>query len=309
MFQFVKPNVNINFVGQFKIWVWFSVLTVIASIVLFFTKGLNYGIDFTGGAEIEVQVPVGWDIGRVRKLVEEEAQLKGARVQSIGEEGARQFLIKAQGDEGSLSQVSGKVRDALQKSLKPQEYEVLRADVVGPAAGASLRTSGFLSMLYAIIAILIYVTLRFDSRYSPGLIVATFHDAVIVVGLFVLFQKPFDLTILAALLALIGYSNNDTIVTFDRVRELANLHPQLDVRSLVNKAINDTLSRTVLTSVTTLLVLTSLLFLGGKVIHDFAFALAVGVVVGTYSTIYVASAMLVGLTEYRARTSSTRARA
>lgn len=298
MFELIRPGTQIDFVGKRHLWVGISTAGILLTIILFFTKGLNYGIDFTGGAEVQIQVPKTWDIGKVRSEIEA-GGLKGARVQQIGEPGSSQFLIKAQGDEKTLNQVSQQVQGALAKSLAAGEYEVQRADVVGPAAGESLRMSGYLSMLYALICILVYVTIRFDIRYSPGAVLALFHDTMITLGIFIITQKQFDLQILAALLALIGYSNNDTIIVFDRVRETSHLHPELSIEEAVNRSVNETLGRTILTSLTTFLTVFSLWIFGGKVIEDFAFTLMIGLVVGAYSSIFIASALVIYLTKYQ----------
>ena len=305
MFQFIRPDIKVDFVGKRHFFVAVSVIALAASIVLFFTKGLNYGIDFTGGAEVQIQVPHAWDIGKVRAELTT-AGIKGLKVQEIGlaGEGAgaqsavRQFLVKAQGDAGSLNQTSSTVEQVLLKTLKKGEYEIQRVDVVGPAAGSSLRMSGFLSMLYALICILIYVTIRFDFRYSPGAVIALFHDAVITLGIFIITQKQFDLQVLAAILALIGYSNNDTIIVYDRVRETTQQHPEMTIEQIVNKAINETLARTLLTSLTTFFTVFALWLLGGGVIRDFAFTLMVGIVVGTYSSVFIASTIVISLTHF-----------
>jgi preprotein translocase subunit SecF len=298
MFEIIRPGTQIDFVGKRNLWIGISILSILATIVLFFTKGLNYGIDFTGGAEVQIQVPAAWDISQVRSTMEAE-NIKGLKVQQIGEANTHQFLIKAQGDEKSLNQVAGQVEAALGKTLKKGEYEIQRTDVVGPAAGSSLRTSGFLSMFYALICILLYVSFRFDVRYSPGAVLALFHDSVITLGIFIITQKQFDLQILAALLALIGYSNNDTIIVFDRVRETTLQHPELSIEQAVNRAVNETLGRTILTSLCTFLTVFALWLFGGKVIEDFAFTLMVGIVVGTYSSIFIASSLVIYITHYQ----------
>lgn len=295
--QIIKPGTRIDFVGKAKIFVTISVVAVLASIALFFTKGLNYGIDFTGGAEIHVKVPTSWEIGQLRSELDK-GGLGEARVIQIGEPGSGEFLVKAQGDEASLREISGKVAQVLGTAIQGGEFEILRADMVGPAAGESLRKSGFLAMLYALLCIMIYIAIRFDMRYAPGAVLSLFHDAVIVVGVFIIAGKQFDLQILAAILALIGYSINDTVVVYDRIREVSQQYPQLTVEEVVNKATNDTLGRSILTSLLTLFSAAALWLLGGSVIENFAFALVVGVVVGSYSTIFVASVMVVWMTHY-----------
>jgi preprotein translocase subunit SecF len=224
--------------------------------------------------------------------------LKGVKVQQIGEANSHQFLVRAQGDESSLNQISKEVSTALGKTLQPKEFEIQKVDVVGPAAGSSLRMSGFLSMFYALLCILVYVTIRFDYRYSPGAVLALFHDSVITLGVFIVTQKQFDLQILAALLALIGYSNNDTIIVYDRVRETTHAHPELTIEQAVNRAVNETLGRTILTSLCTFLTVFALWLFGGKVIEDFAFTLMIGIVVGTYSSIFIASSLVIYITNY-----------
>jgi len=304
MFELIKPSTKIDFVGKRHLYTSVSVLLIVLTFVLFFTKGLNYGIDFTGGAEVQLKAPPAWDIGKLR----DELQAGGFthfKVQQIGTPDEHQFLVKAQGTEGDLNQVSAQIGSIIGKTAQPGEYEIQRDDVVGPAAGESLRMSGFLSMLYALICILLYVTIRFDARYAPGAVLALFHDTVITIGIFILTQKQFDLQILAALLALIGYSNNDTIIIFDRVREVQHNHPNLNIHDAVNRAVNETLGRTILTSLMTFFTVFALWALGGKVIEDFAFTLLVGIIVGSYSSIFIASAFVVYFTELRDKRSSS----
>jgi preprotein translocase subunit SecF len=297
MLELIRPGIKIDFVGKRNLWMGISVVAVILTFILLFTKGLNYGIDFTGGAEVQIKVPASWDISKVRDQLEG-GGIAGLKVQQIGDPAGNQYLIKAQGEEKSLNLVSKHVSDILAKTLQPNEFEIQRVDVVGPAAGSSLRMSGFLSMFYALLCILIYVTIRFDYRYSPGAVLALAHDTILTLGIFILTQKQFDLQILAALLALIGYSNNDTIIVYDRVRETVHLHPELTIDKAVNRAVNETLGRTILTSLCTFLTVFALWLLGGKVIEDFAFTLMVGIVVGTYSSIFIASSLVIVITHY-----------
>jgi len=304
MFNLIKPNTNFDFVGYRKVWVGFSLVCIIGTFILMFTKGINYGIDFTGGAEVQIKAPSGWNISKVRSELEE-GGLKDVRVQQIGDESENSYFVKSQGDEKSLNQVAAKIEGILKSKSTTNDYAIQRVDVVGPAAGSSLRMSGFLSMLYALISILLYVTIRFDSRYSPGAVIALFHDATITIGIFILTQKQFDLQILAAILALIGYSNNDTIIVFDRVRETLHDHPGMEIRQAVNRAINETLGRTILTSLTTFLTVFSLWMFGGKVIENFAFTLLIGIVVGSYSSIFIASSLVVYMTEFQNRRSGS----
>ena len=301
MIEIIKPGTKIDFVGKKNIWGGLSLLGILLTVILIFTKGINYGIDFTGGAEMQIAVPTSWEIGKVRETLEK-GGLKDSKVQQIGAASEHQFLVRVQGAEKELQTVSSRVSEiftAAATEEKVQGFEVLRTSVVGPAAGESLKESGLLSMIYALLCILVYVTVRFDSRYSPGAVLALFHDSVITLGVLILFGVPFDLQILAALLALIGYSNNDTIIVYDRVRETLQLNAKLSIEEAVNQAINETLGRTILTSLTTFLSVAALFFFGGKVIEGFAFTLMVGIIVGTYSSIFIASTVVILITNYQ----------
>lgn len=298
MFHLISPTSNINFVGKRHVYVGLSVVMILATLVLLFTKGLNYGIDFTGGAEVKVKVPAGWDTGKVRSTMEK-ANLTGLKILSIGDPKESEFMIRAQEEGKDLNQVVKTIGDTLGAELKAGEYEVKSADIVGPSAGGLLRKNGFLAMFYALIAILLYVAIRFDFRYAPGAILALFHDAIIVLGVFIVTGKEFDLTVLAAILALIGYSNNDTIIVFDRVRETLKMNPSQPIEQIVNQSVNQTLGRTIMTSLCTFLSVAMLWMFGGHVLEPFSFALMVGIVVGTYSSIFIASSMVILLTHYR----------
>ena len=234
----------------------------------------------------------------LRKILKKEG-VQGLKVQQIGEPTDSEFLVRAKGDGESLNQVSAHIDLIFSKNFSKDEYQIKRADVVGPAAGSVLRKKGFLALFYALLVILIYVAVRFDSRYAPGAVIALFHDSLLIVGIFIITGKQFDLTILAAILALIGYSNNDTIIVFDRVRETIHLHPKLSIEDAVNRAINDTLGRTIVTSLTTFFVVTSLWVFGGAVIENFAFTLMCGVVIGTYSSVFIASSLVVFITRFQ----------
>ncbi|MEK7689920.1 MAG: protein translocase subunit SecF [Bdellovibrionota bacterium] len=304
MFEIIKSGSKFDFVGKRYLWLAASAVTIIGSIALLGTKGLNYGIDFTGGAEVHVKAPADWDIGKLRAEMEA-GGIKGLKIVQLGQASEHEFLIKAQGDEKSLNQISAQVEDVFKKDpVAATNYSIQKVNVVGPAAGGELRKSGFLSMLYALLCILIYVTIRFDIRYSPGAVLALFHDTLITLGIFVVMQIEFDLQILAAILALIGYSNNDTIIVFDRVRETLHQNPGMSITEAVNKSINETLGRTILTSLSTFISVFALWALGGKVIENFAFTLMVGLVVGTYSSVFIASSTVIFLTEYQERKSA-----
>ncbi len=297
-FELIKPNTKIDFVGRRNLFVGISLVLMLGTLAAFFTKGLNYGIDFTGGAEVQVKVPSDWQISNLRDALEK-GGLKSFKVQQVGLPQDSTYFIKAQGDEHSLNQISAQVETILKTTVPGGTgYEIQRVDVVGPAAGESLRMSGFLSMFYAFVCILLYVAIRFDARYAPGAVLALIHDSVITIGIFILMQKQFDLQILAAILALIGYSNNDTIIVYDRVRETLHQRPDLDIHEAVNISINETLGRTIMTSLSTFLTVFALWCFGGKALEDFAFTLMIGIIVGTYSSIFIASAFVVYMTDY-----------
>jgi preprotein translocase subunit SecF len=271
---------------------------IVATIALFFTKGLNYGIDFTGGAEVKVKVPATWDTSKVRTTLEK-GQLNGLKILQIGDPSESTFMIRAQEDGKNLNAVVKQIGDTLSADLKQGEFEIKSADIVGPSAGGLLRKNGFLAMFYALISILLYVAIRFDFRFAPGAVMALFHDAIIIIGIFIVTQKEFDLTVLAAVLALIGYSNNDTIIVFDRVRETMKMNSSASIESIVNQSVNQTLGRTIMTSLATFVSVAMLWAFGGHVLEPFAFTLMVGLVIGTYSSIFIASSMVIVLSHYQ----------
>lgn len=284
---------TVDYVGLFKICGIASLLLVLGTIVLFFTKGLNYGVDFRGGVEIQVKFKDKTDLGTLRDYLISK-QVPVSQLQTIGEENQNEFLLKLDSDEKSdLNAISTKVGAALTEKYGAGTYDFLKNDIVGPKAGAELRTSAFKAIMWAILAIMIYLALRFDYKFAPGAIVALIHDVTLIVGAFIITQKEFSLQIVAALLAIIGYSVNDTVVIYDRVREIEAAHPNLSTTEIINRAINETMSRTIITSLTVLGVSLVMLFWGGSVIHDFFFAMTIGVILGVYSTIYIAIPMTV----------------
>ncbi len=303
MFEIISHKTNINFVGRRHIFISLSIIAVIATIVLLFTKGLNYGIDFKGGAEVQIHFSEDMDVGSLRKDLED-AGLRHLTIQALGTDGKtgnREFLAKMGVEDSNLQKVGDRVEQALLAKMPKEKFEVQRVDVVGPQAGEQLRKSGFLSMLYALLCIFIYVAIRFDSRYSPGAVMALVHDSFITLGIFVITQKEFSLQILAAILTIIGYSNNDTIIVFDRVRETLRNFPNKSLEENVNRSINETLGRTILTSLCTFLVTAALYVFGGGVIRDFAFTMSIGIVVGTYSSIFIASPILIYIAHWQER--------
>lgn len=282
-----KEVTNINFMGQRHIAMALSLLLIIGSFVGLWMKGLNYGIDFTGGTIIEVSYPTPVDLNKMRTDLTK-AGFSEAVAQHFGS--AEDVLIRIAPREGfNSAQLSNQVMDSLDEA-STEEITLRRVEFVGPQVGDELTEDGALAVLYALFGILIYVALRFEWRFSVGSVAALIHDVIITVGVFAWTQMQFDLTVLAAILAVIGYSLNDTIVVFDRVRENFRTMRDGTPVEVTNVAVNQMLARTIMTSFTTLLVLLALFFLGGEIIHGFAAALIVGVVVGTFSSTYVASA-------------------
>jgi len=282
----------IDFMGKRKLALIFSAILIIASIGSLASRGLNFGIDFTGGTLIELGYPEAIDLASVRSALEG-AGFKDATAQHFGT--AKDLLVRVASSESeSSAEISSRLLTTLNQAAAT-ELEMRRVEFVGPQVGDELTEQGGLAMLFALIGILIYVALRFEYRFAFGSVFALVHDVMITLGIFALLQVEFDLTVLAAILAVIGYSLNDTIVVFDRVRENFRKIRKGDAQSVVNTSINETLARTMMTSLTTLLVLLALFFLGGEVIHAFALALIIGVVVGTYSSIYIASSSVLML--------------
>jgi preprotein translocase subunit SecF len=247
---------------------------------------------------VKVKVPSTWDTGQLRSTLEK-GHLTGLKILQLGDAKDSEYMIRAQEEGKDLNQVVKQIGDSLNADLKPGEYEIKSADIVGPSAGGLLRKNGFLAMFYALFGILLYVAIRFDFRFAPGAVMALFHDAIIVIGVFIVTQKEFDLTVLAAVLALIGYSNNDTIIVFDRVRETQKMNPSMSVEQVVNLSVNQTLGRTIMTSLATFVSVAALWLFGGHVLEPFAFALMIGLVVGAYSSIFIASSMVIMMTHYQ----------
>jgi preprotein translocase subunit SecF len=290
--QIMKETTHFNFMGKRKIAAVFSVLLVLASLASLFKQGLNLGIDFTGGTIIELAYQDEAKLDDIRTTLKE-GGFNDAAVQNFGS--IRDILIYMPViATKNMADLSNEVLAVLQKD-SAQPIDVRRVEFVGPQVGEELTEDGGLAMLYALIGILIYVSFRFEYRFAIGSVVALIHDVIITLGLFSLFRLEFDLTVLAAILAVIGYSLNDTIVVFDRIRETFLRKRKGDSFDIVNSALNDTLSRTLMTSGTTLLVVFSLYWFGGTVIHDFAIALLVGIVIGTYSSIYIASTVVLAM--------------
>lgn len=286
--QLIQKTTNIDFIGRRKLAMFFSVALIIASIVSLAVQRLNLGIDFTGGTLIEVEFKQSIEPSDVRNVLTE-AKFTDVLVQHFGT--SHDLLIRLAPHESlSSAEISTQVLGILERAY-PDQVELRRVEFVGPQIGDELTEQGGLAMLYALIGILVYVSLRFEKRFAAGSVIALAHDVIITIGFFSITRTEFDLSVLAAVLAVIGYSLNDTIVVFDRIRENFRRMRKGTPVEVMNISINQTLSRTIMTSFTTLLVLIALFFFGGEIIHGFAIALIVGIVIGTYSSIYVASTL------------------
>ena len=284
--QILDKKTDFNFMSKRKVAAVFSILLLLSSITSLVMQGLNFGIDFTGGTMIELSYEEEAKLGSIRSTLEKNGY-GDAIVQNFGS--IHDVLIRLPILETeNMAELSNKIVATLQSGHE-SKIDVRRVEFVGPQVGEELTEQGGLAMLYALIGILIYVSLRFEYRFAIGSVVALVHDVLLTLGFFSILQLEFDLTVLAAILAIIGYSLNDTIVVFDRIRETFLKMRKGTSEVIINRALNDTLSRTLMTSATTLLVVTSLFVFGGEVIHAFSIALMLGIVVGTYSSIYIAS--------------------
>lgn len=290
--QLIKPDINIDFVNKRKIALIVSIVLILIGLTSLTIKGgPDYGIDFIGGTLVQVQFAEETDASAIK------AALKGLDignpvVQSFGDN-QNEYLIRVERSSTELRGLSSQIRTALESSYAKGNVDIRRVEMVGPQVGKDLRNKGFQAVLYAMLGILVYISWRFEFRFAVGAIVALMHDVLITLGAFSVFGKEIDLPIIAAFLAIIGYSLNDTIIVYDRIRENLGKHNKQSFSFIVNRSVNETLSRTLLTSGTTLLVVIALFILGGGVIHNFAFAMLVGVLVGTYSSIFVASPVLI----------------
>ena len=279
---------NIDFLAWRKLALIASSIFLVISISSLFIKGLNWGLDFTGGTLVELSYPNGAEIDSIRDTLRSEG-FEGAQVANFGSN--KEVLIKLP---GTISDSLGsEIISLLKKQNINEDIDLRRIEYVGPQIGSELRDDGGTAMLIALAFMMLYIAFRFQSRFAGAAVIALIHDVIIVVGLFSLLQIDSDLTGLAALLAVIGYSLNDTIVVSDRIRENIRGMDSEDVYEIINTSLNQTLGRTLVTSMTTLLVLFSLYLLGGELIKNFALALIFGVIVGTYSSIYIAANALI----------------
>lgn len=321
-FEIVPDGTKIDFLGRRRIFLTLSAILIVLGLGEVAVRGIPLGIDFVGGTEIQLHFDESVDVDESAiRSVAQDAGFDDATVVRFGEPGAREYLIRFKsGPNGAGDPAEGagepaspaeaaapaepadgleantriiRLEEAIRAGIGP--FVEQRVEFVGPRVGEELRADGINALLFSAIAILLYVAFRFSARFAPGAVVAVVHDLVVTGGILVLIGVEFDLRILAAMLAILGYSLNDTIIIYDRIRENLELHTKADLEDVLNLSVNQTLSRTVLTSLTTMIALLCLYFLGGEVIRPFAFAMLIGIVVGTYSSVFVASPLLLFL--------------
>jgi preprotein translocase subunit SecF len=286
--EFFRYTRTFNFMGKSKAAMIFSIIIVLASYALLMTKGLNYGVDFAGGTIVQVKYDTAAPIDDMRNKLKSNEIFNGASITEFG--AADEVVIRMKSTTGSVTVDIGDItREALKST---GNFEIRRVDIVGPKVGSELKEKGIMSLVLAIIGILIYVAFRFEWRFAVASIVALIHDISIALGAITLVGLDVNLDVLAALLTILGYSLNDTIIVFDRIREGVTNSKKTDLTDIINESVTRTLARTTLTSLTTFFVVFTLFMFGGEIIHSFAFTLLVGVIVGTYSSIFVASPIL-----------------
>ena len=290
MFEIIKPGTKFDFMR--RKWIAFlvsGIVTAVGIVSLIVQGGPNYGIDFSGGTLVQVRFSQQVTIDAIRNALQE-GGLEGASVQGFEAEGKGEYLIRLQTSSSDLAGLSTGIKSALTKRFDEKGFEIRRVEMVGPKVGKDLRSKGILATIFAMIGMLIYISFRFDFRFAVGAVIAVFHDVIVTVGVLSLLGIEFSILILAALLTIVGYSINDTIVVYDRIRENLPKMRRVPFENMLNITVNETLSRTILTGMSTLMVLVVLFFMGGGVIHDFTLTLLVGIVFGTYSSVYIASA-------------------
>jgi len=292
--EIIKSNLAIDFLGKRRIAMGLSAVLILVSLAsVVFHGGLRYGIDFAGGTLVQLKFKTAPNIKDIRSNLKE-IGLADSTIQEFGSK--NDILISFEKSEGKLEAIGQKIRKSMNN---PEGVTLERVEIVGPKVGQDLREKAVLSIIYATIGIIIYISWRFEFKFALAAILALIHDVTLTIGAFSILDKEFTLVVIASILTIIGYSLNDTIVVFDRIRENTRRKSKETLESLINMSVNQTLSRTLLTSGTTLIVVLGLFVLGGEIIHDFSFALLVGIVVGTYSSIFIASVFLVVWEEKR----------
>lgn len=294
-----------DFVGKVGLFGGISVVMVLASLIYLAVHGVSYGIDFAGGTEVQVKFGKNISIDQVRAVAEKQG-LKDVGIQSFPGESS-EYVIRFRTPPGTTekeanelqNQVVAKVRDSIQTDLASFQPEIRRIDSVGPQVGAELKRNGYLAIFYSLLVILAYVALRFDPKYSPGAVICLAHDVIITLAIFVLTGREVNVPVLAALLTLVGYSLNDTIVVYDRIRETENMYADRGMKYVINKAINEMLGRTMITAATTTVSALTLYLFSDGTVSDISFAMLIGMVFGTYSSVYVAAPFILFVEKFK----------
>jgi len=286
MMQLISPNTNFDFVGKRQVMIAASLSLAALSLLLGLIVGPKLGIDFSGGSLIQVRFDNATEADAVRKAVGE--QMHGADIQNVGRDG-REFLIRLPLNEANSESVNNTVTTALGEAFGRDSVEILRVEAVGPRVGQELRERAILAVFFSTLMMGVYIWIRFEWRFGIGAAVALLHDVILTFGALVLFGYEFDLNIVAAMLTIVGFSVNDTVVVSDRIRENRAKDRRAPLAEIINRSVNETLSRTFLTTGTAIMVVTALFVLGGSVLRGFSFALLVGFIVGVYSSIYIAA--------------------
>ncbi len=292
MFNIVKPNTNYDFLKASRIGVIASIIVIGIMMFVFFTKGLNYGVDFTGGIEMQVKFDDASVDSQKLRTVMQEIKSGDVQVQKFSDATGNEYLIRVKGSEADLNVVTKDIELKLETTFNKGSYDIRKIEIVGPKVGRELKMSAIYALIYAMLGIFIYIAIRFDYKFSPGAIVALIHDVLFTVGIFAITGYQFTLSTVAALLAIVGYSVNDTIVIYDRIREVMDKHKGMSLPIMINKALNETLSRTILTTLVTFLCVLMIFIFGGSSLRDFSLALVVGMVSGVYSTVFIASPVI-----------------
>ena len=289
--ELIKPGTNIPFTRYRKFTIIVSTIVNVAVLIMLFTVGPNLGVDFAGGTMVHLKFQQRVSISDIRAALQT-IQLGGSTIQNFGQEGANEFLVRLDKTSVEIGALGEQIKKALSEKFGADKFEVRRIESVGPKIGEDLRQRGILSVVAATIMMGIYIWFRFELRFGVGAVSALLHDVLVTVGALMLANYEFDLTIVAALLTVVGYSVNDTVIVCDRIRENMRKVKRESLESIINTSINETLSRTIITVSTAILVLLGLFFLGGAVIRPFAFTLLVGFFSGVYSTIFIASPVI-----------------
>jgi preprotein translocase subunit SecF len=298
--ELIKPGININFIGRMKMFFFISIILTVASILFLVLRGgPNLGIDFAGGTSLQIKFNQATTIDKIRQTLDSINLGKNSIIQQVGSKEDNEFLLRTEVTTSDLKGLTDKIEETLSAAYGKGAIEIRKAEVVGPKAGKDLSRKGFLALCFSFIGMLIYISWRYEFRFALGGILALIHDVIVTVGVFTLMGKEFTLTVIAALLTIVGFSINDTVVVFDRIRENIKKSTKGSLGEIMNASINQTLSRTILTSLTVVLVLLALLFFGGEVLRDFTITLLIGVVFGTYSSVFIASPLVLIWENYR----------